>query len=228
MNENKVALILKIARELTDVQCEMILHRIESNPTLLANKLVKCANEWDESEHPRDENGMFVSSSSGAASDNYTQKEAEQWSKAGHKIPKSKEITQKKHEIEKVKKDLEKFGHNEDIRKFDEEKLVKLQRELAEMIRDAKMEKRIGIEQKHDERIASEKKKKQEMVKRFQDVEDEMDEIEEAYGDRDKGVGFKWPETQEADEARKRYRQLRRERDKLDKMIDWKSLESQE
>lgn len=68
-------------------------------------------------------------------------------------------------------------------------------------------------------------KKNQRRAKRYHEVEDEMDEIEEAYGDRDRGVGFKWPETQEADDARKRYSKLKRERSRLDKQINWDLVE---
>jgi len=74
-------------------------------------------------------------------------------------------------------------------------------------------------------RYEKKQKKQKALVKRFLEIEDEMDEIEEAYGDRDKGVGFKWPETEEADEARKRYRRLKREHALLDKKIDWTDVE---
>lgn len=70
-------------------------------------------------------------------------------------------------------------------------------------------------------------KKNQRRAKRFLEVEDEMDEIEEAYGDRDRGFGFKWPETQEADDARKRYKKLKSERSRLDKQIDWDMVEEE-
>ena len=70
-------------------------------------------------------------------------------------------------------------------------------------------------------------KKNQRRAKRYRAVEDEMDEIEEAYGDRERGVGFKWPETREADEARKRYRKLKNERSRLDKQINWDLVEEE-
>lgn len=48
------------------------------------------------------------------------------------------------------------------------------------------------------------------------------------YGDRDKGFGMKWPESEDADADRKRYRKLLQERKRLDKQINWDDLDEEE
>jgi len=233
MNENKTTLILKIARELTDDQCGMILQRIESNQYLLANKLVRLANQWVESKHPRSKDGRFTDGFGQIGSQ--IDKDVKKWFQDFPKTPLGERLQRiaehlpswmtddGRDEKPQSKTPSRKGGKGQNIVEICQEFLDKAKADGDEESFKEWTEKLEQAKELLSGRTKRKRKTTKDLVRRFQEVEDEMDEIEEAYGDRDKGVGFKWPETQEADEARKRYRKLVRERSKLDKQIDWKS-----
>ena len=85
------------------------------------------------------------------------------------------------------------------------------------------------LDQLHElEKIEKKSSLNQKRAERYYEIEDEMDHIEEMYGDRERGVGFNWPDTQDAYEDRKRYRKLKREQKRLESQIDWDEVENPE
>jgi len=199
--------------------------------------------EWDEQKHPRDKGGQFTIKGFREASGNLIHAANEDIYKKLKDLPNTPigRSIQRLQEhlpdwmsekpvggVSEPKTQSKKGGKGQSIVEICQEFLDKAKadgdaesaREWTEKLEQAKVLSQGSYKRK--------RKTTKYLVKRFLEVEDEMDEIEEAYGDREKGVGFKWPETQEADEARKRYRKLKRERALLDKRIDWKAYESED
>jgi len=240
MNNNKIELIAVIAEEISDASCAKILQRIKPfrHSMILADARVSCRADWDESEHPRDKGGQFIPKGFGEALSELIDAGNDKVYKQLLDLPKTP-IGQRIQRLQQhlpewmsdkpvddksnSKSQSKKGGKGQSIVEICQEFLDKAKadgdaesvKEWTDKLEQAKVLSSGSYKRKQ--------KKTKDLVKRFQEVEDEMDEIEEAYGDRDKGVGFKWPETQEADEARKRYRKLKREWSRLNKQIDWKS-----
>ena len=199
---------------------------------------------WNESEHPRAEDGKFTNGpdANHGSSHNYSPKgkdradmlkdEVKKWDKYGKEMPKDRRLTELQKEIAKQEKTLKwyKEGSVDWVRVAAD--LQKKKRDLGELARDIKLEKRMKIEDVISKRIEKKKEKKsslnQKRINRYYEIQDEMDYIEEAYGDRERGVGFKWPDTQDADEDRKRYRKLQRESKRLEGQIDWDEVDNSE
>ena len=250
MNEFKTKLILLVAR-LSEESCQNILARIFQRigeSTLLPNEVTAVAKfsnkTWDESDHPRAEDGKFTNGpdANHGSSHNYSPKgkdradmlkdEVKKWDKYGKEMPKDRRLTELRKEIAKQEKKLKwyKEGSINWVRVAAD--LQQKKRDLAELARDIKSEKRMKIEDVISKRIEKKNEKKsslnQKRINRYYEIQDKMDYIEEMYGDRERGVGFNWPDTQDAYEDRKRYRKLQRESKRLEGQIDWDEIDNSE
>lgn len=296
MNENKIKLILFIAKSFSDEQCANILASFTEK---IANKNLAMCNsaQWDESLHPREEDGKFTEKGSGVAPKGMKndipskriQERIDQDMENSGQAPRTADILDRfcgfsnadvheaidtnqvallpsryrsKFECWKDAKEIQdltdaarglKKRHGKGYSALEYKMLELLKTEEKGYLHEEDkpgwhfkpmmegtfypneaLEKQLSILddihelQKHEKETRTsdeDLKKNQRRAKRYREVEDEMDEIEEAYGDRERGVGFKWPETQEADDARKRYRKLKSERSRLDKQINWDLVE---
>jgi len=224
MNENKIKLILKIATSLSDEQCRNILERIEQSPEVICNKLVNLCNElnkdWDESKHPRADDGRF--STTGSMRSQMTKGEAKKWDKTGKYVPASKALNEKRAQVQRLARLAEKYPHEMETRQRYEE----AKRELSELIRDTKLEQRKGIERDVETRIMRKK------VEEFHDLDDEIDYIEERYADRTTDSPTQgqlvWPKGKRGDKARQKYEDLRKRRDELEEEIEWDRVEDED
>ena len=97
------------------------------------------------------------------------------------------------------------------------------QRELAELARDIKLERRKKIEGKVSSRILKKK------VAQFRDLEEEIDYIEERYADRNPNSPTQdqvvFPETKKGKKAKAKYERLKIERDELNDESDWEMVD---
>lgn len=224
MNKNKINLILFIA-QLSDEQCARILEKFTeklANKSQVDNLTIYNSKEWDELEHPRHDDGRFAPNGSGR--EKMTRTEAKSWDKTGRSYPYDKRLTAKKAEISKLKRKLNtnlSIGEKNHLRSD----IVQKERELAELTRDIKLERRMKIEGKVLSRILKKK------VKKFSDLEEEIDYIEEKYADRNPNSPTQgqviFPETKSGRKALAKYERLKAERDELDDEIDWELVDKE-
>jgi len=265
MNENKIKLILLIARNFSDEDCCRIFNKIGYDISFgLSNAAYDiCAlnGEWKESLHPRAQDGRFTKVGSGGGlkemkrnfwkeidkgtsegykksrdyKDEWRRREEEIKSapsrveEIGRSNPVSKEIIAKKREIARLELSLDKhplLGWEKDGEEYRQAQsdLYKAQRELCDMIRDAKSAKRKRVEDKNYKRVLKKK------VKEFQDIEAEIDYIEERYARRDGSgeEGLNWKADRQGTRKKNRYEKLLARRKELDEEIDWDEVEDDE
>lgn len=189
--------------------------------------------DWEESKHPRAENGKFTSGSSrsyGPYGDDrwksMHQDEAERWDRIGKKGSHDKRLTKKKAEISKLKRRQEMYKEGGEGWNVLQSQIVKGQRELAELERDVKLEKRKGLEGKIAARVNAMK------IKQYQELDDEIDYIEAKYTDRNTQRPTQgevvFPLTKKGEKAKAKYARLKVERDELNDEIDWELAERED
>lgn len=186
--------------------------------------------DWDEKKHPRSEDGKWTT---GAPRNygpfgedrwkNMHQDEAERWDRIGKKGAYDRRLSKKKSEIAKLERRQKMYKKDSPSWNDFQAQIVKSQRELAELERDIKLEKRKGIESKVAQRVNAKK------LKRYQEVEDEIDYIEEKYADgnpESKTHGeVVFPNTKKGEKQKAKYDRLKLEREELNDEIDWVSIE---
>lgn len=220
-NQNKVNLILFIAQTFSDEQCANILVQLTQNITSKYGVIVaNNKQQWVESKHPRHNDGRFAPNGSGR--EDMTHAEAERWDRAGHSYPYDKRMTKIRAEISRLKRKRDNALSKERKDRLQSE-VVQKQRELAELARDIKLERRKKIEGKVSSRILKKK------VAQFRDLEEEIDYIEEQYADRNSNSPTQdqvvFPETKKGKKAKAKYERLKIERDELNDEIDWEMVD---
>ena len=186
--------------------------------------------DWEESDHPRAEDGKFTN----GPSRNYGpfgedrhkhmhQDEAERWDRIGKEGAYDKRLTKKKAEIAKLQRRQEMYKEGGVGWNDLQSRIVKSQRELAELERDIKLEKRKSIEGKVSARVNAKK------IKQYQELDEEIDYIEEKYADRNPNSPTQdqvvFPKTKKGEKAKAKYERLKAERDELNDEIDWELAE---
>lgn len=230
MNENKINLLNIIFNHLNDEQCGRILASVQ--PHLGATISARDGN-WDESKHPRAEDGKWTNGpdqNNGGRKRNYgpfgedrwnhmSNAEAERWDSIGKQGAYDKRLTKKKAEIAKLERRQKNYKKNGPTWNDFQSKIVKSQRELAELERDIKMEKRLDLESKVARRVNAKK------IKQYHELDDEIDYIEEKYADRNPESETQdqvvFPKTKKGQKAKAVYERLIAERDELNEEIDW-------
>ena len=232
-NQNKINLFSFIANTFSDEQCANILLQLTRN--LANDNVIVMANKkqpWDESQHPRAEDGKWTDGHSRNYSplgkdrrEHMSKKEAERWDRIGKEGAYDKRLTKKKAEIAKLQRRQEMYKKNGDTWNEFQSRIVQGQRELAELERDIKFEKRKQIESKISRRV-NEKK-----IRQYQEIDDEIDYIEEKYADRNPNSPTQdqvvFPETKKGKKAKAKYERLKIERDELNDEIDWEMADSE-
>ena len=225
-NENKVKLLGIIVNHLNDEQCGNILMHLQDRFSGDEYARLTARAEWDESMHPRAEDGKWTN----GPSRNYgpfgedrhkhmRQDEAERWDRIGKGENYDKRLTKKKAEIAKLVRLQKNYKKNDQTWNDFQSQIVKSQRELAELERDIKMEKRLNLESKVLRRV-NEKK-----IKLYRDIDEEIDYIEEKYADRNPESETQdhvvFPKTKKGQKAKAKYERLKAEREELNEEIDW-------
>ena len=221
-NENKTKLILFIAQSFTDEQCANILAQFTQKIANKGGTLLANSAQWDESKHPRHNDGRFAQNGSGR--EDMTRAEAERWDETGHSYPYDKRMTKIRAEISRLERKRDRALSKERINSLQSD-IVQKQRELAELVRDIKLERRKKIEGKVSSRILKKK------VEQFRDLEEEIDYIEEQYADRNPNSSTQdqiiFPETKKGKKAKAKYERLKIERDELNDEIDWEMVDKE-
>ena len=232
-NENKIKLVRIIVNHLNDEQCGNILMHLQDRLSGEEYARLTARGEWDESKHPRAEDGKWTS----GPSRNYgphgedrwnhmKQDEAERWDRIGKKRAYDRRIYKKKAEIAKLERMQKNYKKNGQRWNEFQSEIVKSQRELAELERDIKMEKRLNLESKVSRRV-NEKK-----IKQYRDIDDEIDYIEEKYADRNPESPTHgevvFPKTKKGQKAEAKYERLKVEREELNEEIDWELADKED
>lgn len=196
---------------LDDHACAQLVARLSS--TAVGESVMGAFSDWRESDHPRDEGGRF--SPSGSGRKHMTKSEERRWDNTGHSKPMSAALTKKRSQVARLEKLAEKFP------KQYQGDLIQAQRQLAELERTTKYARRLGIEGNISKRIL----KKQ--LKEFQSIEDDIDYMEERYGDRENPFGgeLQFPAGKKGQAAKKKYQKLCERREELKAEIEWDKVE---
>ena len=225
-NENKIKLLGIIVNHLNDEQCENVLMHLQDRLSGDEYARLTARGEWDESKHPRAEDGKWTD----GPSRNYgpfgedrhkhmRQDEAERWDRIGKGEPYDKRLTKKKAEIAKLQRRQSMYKKGGETWNDFQSKIVKGQRELAELERDIKLEKRSALESKVTRRVNAKK------IKQYQELDEEIDYIEEKYADRNPNSQTQgevvFPKTKKGEKQKAKYERLIAERDELNDEIDW-------
>lgn len=229
MQENKIKLITIVAA-LSDESCANILNRIYDTvlqTTPLANERKLVLNKiWEEDDHPRQDDGRFAPK--GSMRSQMSKHEAKKWDVTGKTTPnpnRSEKLKSVKKEIDKLKHKVEFYedsiGMEKDAMKY-KEQLVKKQREYAEAVREWKRSERVEIESGAEKRIMMRKAKK------YFDLEDDIDYIEEKYGDNPLGGELKFPKGKRGAKVKADYEEMLKKRDELLSEIDWDKVDDDE
>ena len=199
MNENKIKLI-QIVANMSEEMCERVLNGITAR--LLANEmpLALCNKAWVESEHPRATDGKFTDLI-GDGGETPRQIAMREYKEAGEIYRKAKRNG--KGSIIVTKEELEAA-----------DKFYKAEKRLAQIK---------ALEPKIDLREKMTKK-----AKEFYQVEDDIDEIEELYGENELGGKLKFPSSDKGKADRKRYKTLKRRSEILKSQINWDEVDDDE
>ena len=225
-NENKIKLLGIIVNHLNDEQCENILMHLQDRLSGEEYARLTARAEWDESKHPRAEDGKWTDGPSrnyGPFGDDrhkhMRQDEAKRWDRIGKGEAYDKRLTKKKAEIAKLQRRQSMYKKGCEKWNDFESKIVKGQRELAELERDIKLEKRSALESKVTRRVNAKK------IKQYQEIDEEIDYIEEKYADRNPNSETQgeivFPKTKKGEKQKAKYERLIAERDELNEEIDW-------
>lgn len=222
MTENRLKLINVIATRLSEEACERILRKIGESAPHMAFAVNK---EWEEELHPRDNGGRF--SSSGSLRGDMKKSEASKWDRTGKMTPnpnRNPKLKELKSKIDRTSQRIEIFEEIKDTKRANECKaeLVRLQREYAEGVREFKHGEREKIESSALKRIMKRKAEK------FRELEDEIDYIQESYGDNELGGPLNFPKGKRGEKIKADYERMMAERDKLAAEIDWDVLSEDE
>lgn len=225
MNENKIKLIQIIAN-MSEEACEKILSKIASSAIANVMPLAICNKAWEESEHPRHDDGRFAPN--GTMRSTMSKREAQKWDTTGKTNPnpnRSEKLKSMKKEIDKLKESVN-FLEDHDANDMARDKktiLVKKQREYAEAVREWKHAERLKIESGVDKRIMKRK------AKEYYELEDDIDYIEEKYrGDNPVGGELKFPKGKRGAKVKAQYEEKLKKRDELLSEIDWDKVDDDE
>lgn len=225
-NENKVKLLGIIVNHLNDEQCGNILAHLQDRFSGEEYARLTARSEWDESKHPRAEDGKWTDGNGGNYGpygedrwNHMRHAEAERWDRIGKKGANDKRLTKKKAEIAKLERRQSNYKKGGPTWNDFQSQIVKGQRELAELERDIKLEKRKALESKVSRRVNAKK------IKQYQEIDDEIDYIEEKYADRNPESETQdqvvFPKTKKGQKAKAKYERLKVEREELNEEIDW-------
>lgn len=223
---NAKQILLKLVLDLDDAKCEGIVNRILAKFNCKPQIFAVCNSAaFDESKHPRAEDGKWTSGAPG-----YLRKgEAKKWKDTGKMEVSPKRFPEVLKKIKEAKEKAEyweskpgKFA--EDSANSYKRKLVAAQRELAEKIRQLKHDKRDELEGKAKMRHNAK------LVKEYRELDDEIDYMEEKYADRESGslTDLKWPKGKKGEREKAKYETMKARRDELNAEIDWDRVEDEQ
>ena len=210
-------------------KADLIVENYQRNKTIA----IPLGADWEESKHPREKDGRFTEVMKGI--EKRVNKSVGDFMYNLPNTPIGRRISDINSRLPKWLRGGDPYAAKENkpkSRKWGQTITEVIQEQIADAFQANDMEKVKELQGKLKlaEQLSGSKRRKsaktnQDRIKRYYEVDDEIDHLEEMYGDRERGTGLKWPQTQEADEDRKRYKKLLRERTKLDKQIDWKNAD---
>ena len=210
-------------------KADLIVENYQRNKTIAS----PLGADWEESKHPREKDGRFTGVMKGI--EKRVNKSVDDFMYNLPNTPIGRRISDINSRLPKWLRGGDTYAAKENkrkSRKWGQTITEVIQEQIADAYQANDMEKVKELQGKLKlaEELSGSKRRKsaktnQDRIKRYYEVDDEIDHLEEMYGDRERGTGLKWPQTQEADEDRKRYKKLLRERTKLDKQIDWKNAD---
>lgn len=195
----------------------------ERDDSVILNSIALATNkQFDESKHPRAADGKWTS----GAPEYMHKGEAEKWEKTGKMNVSPKRFPKVLEKIKSAKESIDYWEkkNDEKAKNFVKEytaKLVAAQREMAEKMREYKLQNRKKLEGK------AKKRHNDKLVKEYRDLEDDIDYTEEKFADRESGslTDLKWPKGKRGEKAKAKYEEMKKRRDELCAEIDWDLVE---